>query len=75
VRTGLRSGLQRTEGLPIKLIVRTLGISRNTVRSANASGVPDQGRGARPRSVERPWMPSGSQGREFRGYPAPGVCR
>jgi DNA-binding transcriptional regulator LsrR (DeoR family) len=29
--------LHKTEGLPIKLIARTLGISRNTVRAAVAS--------------------------------------
>ncbi|OBB38704.1 MULTISPECIES: IS21 family transposase [unclassified Mycobacterium] len=32
--------LHRAEGLPIKLIARTLGISRNTVRSALASEAP-----------------------------------
>jgi transposase len=32
--------LHKTEGLPIKLIARTLGISRNTVRSAVASEGP-----------------------------------
>ena len=32
--------LHRAEGLPIKLIARTLGISRNTVRAALASEGP-----------------------------------
>lgn len=32
--------LHRAEGLPIKAIVRVLGVSRNTVRSAIASDVP-----------------------------------
>ena len=32
--------LHRAEGLPIKLIARTLGISRNTVRAAIASEGP-----------------------------------
>ena len=32
--------LHRAEGLPIKLIARTLGISRNTVRAALASDGP-----------------------------------
>ncbi|MCB0948113.1 MAG: IS21 family transposase, partial [Mycobacterium sp.] len=32
--------LHRAEGLPIKLIARTLGISRNTVRAAVASEGP-----------------------------------
>jgi transcriptional regulator with XRE-family HTH domain len=32
--------LRRAEGLPIKLIARTLGISRNTVRAALASDGP-----------------------------------
>ena len=32
--------LHRAEGLPTKLIARTLGISRNTVRAALASDVP-----------------------------------
>ncbi|MGV0724052.1 IS21 family transposase [Mycolicibacterium elephantis] len=32
--------LHRAEGLPIKMIARTLGISRNTVRSALASDAP-----------------------------------
>ena len=32
--------LYRAEGLPIKTIARTLGISRNTVRAALASGGP-----------------------------------
>jgi transposase len=32
--------LHRAEGLPIKVIARTLGISRNTVRSALASDGP-----------------------------------
>ena len=32
--------LYRAEGLPIKLIARTLGISRNTVRAALASDGP-----------------------------------
>ena len=32
--------LHRAEGLPIKLIARTLGIARNTVRAALASDGP-----------------------------------
>ena len=32
--------LHRAEGMPIKAIVRTLGVSRNTVRSALASDGP-----------------------------------
>ena len=32
--------LHRAEGLPIKAIVRVLGVSRNTVRAAIASDVP-----------------------------------
>ena len=32
--------LHRAEGLPIKLIARTLGVSRNTVRSALAAEAP-----------------------------------
>ena len=32
--------LHRAEGLPIKLIARTLGISRNTVRAALAADGP-----------------------------------
>ena len=32
--------LHRAEGLPIKLIARTLGVSRNTVRAAIASEGP-----------------------------------
>ena len=32
--------LHRAEGLPIKTIARTLGISRNTVRAALASAAP-----------------------------------
>ena len=32
--------LHRGEGLPIKLIARTLGISRNTVRAALAADAP-----------------------------------
>lgn len=32
--------LRRAEGLPIKMIARTLGVSRNTVRSALASDGP-----------------------------------
>ncbi len=39
--------LHRAEGLPIKLIARTLGISRNTVRSALAADAP-------PRYVRKP---------------------
>ncbi|UXA13652.1 IS21 family transposase [Mycobacterium sp. SMC-8] len=39
--------LHKTEGLPIKLIARTLGISRNTVRAAVASDGP-------PKYVRRP---------------------
>ena len=39
--------LHRAEGLPIKLIARTLGISRNTVRAAVASEGP-------PRYVRKP---------------------
>jgi transposase len=32
--------LHRAEGMPIKAIARTMGISRNTVRSALASDAP-----------------------------------
>ena len=32
--------LHKTEGLPIKMIARTLGVSRNTVRAALASDGP-----------------------------------
>ena len=32
--------LRRAEGLPIKMIARTLGVSRNTVRAALASDDP-----------------------------------
>ena len=32
--------LRRAEGLPIKMIARTLGISRNTVRAASVAGGP-----------------------------------
>jgi transposase len=39
--------LRRAEGLPIKMIARTLGVSRNTVRAAVASDGP-------PRYVRRP---------------------
>ena len=42
--------LHRAEGLPIKLIARTLGVSRNTVRSALASDEPPR--------YERPRAPS-----------------
>lgn len=34
--------LHRSEGLPIKAIARVLGISRNTVRAALASGMPPE---------------------------------
>ena len=40
--------LHRAEGLPIKVIVRTLGVSRNTVRAALASvGPPKYERAAK----------------------------
>ena len=40
-RTGLRSaGCIERKGLPIKAIVRLLGVSRNTVRAAIASDAP-----------------------------------
>ena len=42
--------LHRAEGLPIKLIARTLGVSRNTVRAALASDEPPR--------YERPQRPS-----------------
>src|SRR4051812_29867631 len=49
--------LHRAEGLPIKLIARTLGISRNTVRAALASEEP-------PKYVRQP---AGSAGGCVRG--------
>lgn len=40
--------MHRAEGLPMKVIARTLGVSRNTVRSAVASdGPPKYGRPAK----------------------------
>jgi len=39
--------LHRAEGLPIKMIARTLGVSRNTVRAALAANGP-------PRYVRKP---------------------
>jgi IS30 family transposase len=35
--------LHRAEGLPIKVIARTLGVSRNTVRSALVRFPPNRG--------------------------------
>jgi hypothetical protein len=37
--------LHRAEGMPVKAIVRLLGISRNTVRAALASDAPPKYRG------------------------------
>ena len=49
--------LHRAEGLPIKLIARTLGVSRNTVRAALASDEPPR--------YERPPRPSVVDGVEL----------